>query len=328
MMRNSTARRAFTLVEVLVVITIIGLLIALLLPAVQAARETARRTQCFNNLKQLSLAMLHHHEMVGWFPTGGWGWYLVGDPDRGFTRDQPGGWVYNVLPYLEQEPLRNAGIGQSATAKLAASADRLKTPLPMFNCPTRRRSIPYISTINHPYNSDAAPLAAKTDYAANAGYPVMYPYGLQGPPTLAEGDKMTADKTWPDQTKICEGICYLRSQVNLTHVKDGASTTYMLGEKYLNTDAYFTGSDPADNESMYSGFNNDTCRSGNGWQPRVDRPGLTNADTFGSAHAVGFNVVYCSGDVHTIPYNIDLEVHRRLSCKADGKPVDEGNIRR
>ena len=116
------ARNAFTLVELLVVITIIGILISLLMPAVQSAREAARRVQCQNNVKQLALAMISHETSTKRFPSGGWGWYWVGDPDRGLSwQNQPGGWVYTILPFIEQNNLFQMGTGQPSAQKLAAS---------------------------------------------------------------------------------------------------------------------------------------------------------------------------------------------------------------
>ena len=103
--------RGFTLVELLVVITIIAILIALLLPAVQAAREAARQAQCKNNIKQLALGCLQHESQYKFYPTGGWGPQWMGDPNRSVGKRQTGGWIFCILPYIDQLALANLCLG-------------------------------------------------------------------------------------------------------------------------------------------------------------------------------------------------------------------------
>ena len=141
-MKRTLEAFGFTLVELLVVITIIGILIALLLPAVQAAREAARRAQCSNNLKQMALACLQHEEVNKFLPSGGWGWTWAGDPDRGFGKKQPGGWHFSILPYMGLENLHDMSLGQNYAAAVHAA----EQPVSTFICPTRRQAVAYPSS--------------------------------------------------------------------------------------------------------------------------------------------------------------------------------------
>ncbi len=137
-MKSSRSHRGFTLVELLVVIAIIGTLIALLLPAVQAAREAARRGQCLNNLKQLALGCLNHESAVKTFPTAGWCIMTIGHPDAGVGASQPGGWIFNILPYLEQGVLYRQQQGKTGDSLHAAALATAQAPLTVLYCPSRR----------------------------------------------------------------------------------------------------------------------------------------------------------------------------------------------
>lgn len=320
-MRSRSRALGFTLVELLVVIAIIGILVALLLPAVQAARESARRTQCVNNLKQMVLAGQNHLDVRKYFPSGGWGWDWTGDPDCGFGQTQPGGWTFSSLPYMEQTPLYQLSSGLSGNAKLTAVAEMASTALPVFICPTRRNDNPVVNAYGGQfvaYNAGTSPYLGKTDYAANCGDsgadeidggPANTPATIAaflaaGPPNL-------------------DGISYRMSQIGPQQVHDGLSNTYYVGEKYLNPASYYTGTDASDNEDLFTGYDNDLFRTATvKILPMMDVSGVSNTFAFGSAHPAAFNIAFCDGSVHSIRYEIDPYIHQWLANRDDSNAID------
>ena len=158
-------RRGFTLVELLVVISIIALLMGLLLSAVQRVREAAARTACANNLKQIGLAMHHFHDDHGQLPS--------------FTTDGPDAatWAVEILPYIEQGNLYRQW-DLSLSYYKQSDAARL-TAVPTYVCPSRRNpgQAPRASIQGDQpgltSDADATPSAnvpgALGDYAASIG---------------------------------------------------------------------------------------------------------------------------------------------------------------
>jgi prepilin-type processing-associated H-X9-DG protein len=322
-------------VELLVVITIIGILIALLLPAVQAAREAARRMQCSNNLKQLGLACITHESSQQFLPSGGWSYVWVGDPDRGFTRKQPGGWIYNILPYMEYEAIHDMGKGLPIAGKKVQLTEAAKTPLTFLSCPSRRS--PTVYTGNSPgydmYNlvSGSTITASLSDYAGNGGSVGVSTTSwwipidpTNGNPNPANGDSSFADKggfAWPGGLfGRINGIFGPASMTRFSDITDGASNTYLIVEKYVNANRYEGGS-AADNSPLFEGYDWDIIR----WSSTglfQDAPELGDGEFFGSAHASGANAVFCDGSVRSISYSITLNVHENLCQRNDGHAID------
>lgn len=325
-MARPASRPAFTLIELLIVMAIIGLLVALLLPAVQRVREAGNRTACINNLKQLALGCLNHHETVRRFPSGGWGWKWLGVPGsangrpRGSGKDQPGGWAYNILPYIDQQNLHElGGAATTEAARRQAALAVAGTPLPVFNCPTRRAGDLFVNGIQHGYLGNYAgevlpPSLARTDYAACAGSDENDQIDT-GPDSLAIGDART-EADWMNGVPAggYKGVIFRRSEVKLSDISAGVSNTYMLGEKYLDPTKYGTGTDPADNETLYSGFDNDVNRC-TARSPRLDQVGTTDTFCFGSAHPAALNMAYCDGSVRTVEYSISPGIHLKAGSR-------------
>ncbi len=301
--------RAFTLVELLVVIAIVGILVALLLPAVQAAREAARRAACQNNLHQVATAMHSHHSARRHFPSGGWGYVWTGDPDRGSGRQQPGGWAFSILPYVEQATLKQLGKGHSLSEKRRLAALVAETPVASLNCPSRRSLGLYPYGGSHEVrNAEPTESVFKTDYAASAGDIVV---GDLGPETLADAENGAYD--WRDYDEAT-GIFYPRSEVKISRISDGSSQTYLVGEKRCLVNGY----DWGDDQHAFLGHGNDTAR-----YTSLDLPLAVDGEErghkqFGSAHASGCYFAFADGAVKLMTYDLDPEVHRRYGNRSDG----------
>jgi len=309
---QSRLRRAFTLIELLVVIAIIAILIALLVPAVQKVREAAARTQCINNLKNLGLAMHNYHDANKEFPSNGWGWNWIGSPGMGAGAKQPGGWLYSILPYVEQGTLISS-INVPAAGITASITKFVATPITVFNCPSRRNGGPYPAGNGGPYGTVGSDglvwnvtfnNMARTDYAVCTGSQAADE--ISGGPVFANGTAPVPGSI-PGNPGNFNGICYTGSAVSIPLIFRGSSNTVMIGEKYLNPSNYINGADPGDNECMYVGMDNDIGRDTNAL-PLHDLLGLTDALRFGSAHVGGLNVAYCDGSVQWVEYNVNLTV--------------------
>jgi prepilin-type processing-associated H-X9-DG protein len=188
---------------------------------------------------------------------------------------------------------------------------------------------------------------SRTDYAANGGGIYTDPntggaawpsigYAQSGPSKTTYVDNppglmtATARTEFTHVAEVATGIVYTGSLIKMADITDGTSNTYLVGEKYLDTDDYATGEAAGDNEAALVGDDDDLSRWADpdnpGYTvPMQDTPGLVDgfpSQRYGSAHANGFQMAFCDGSVHMMNYSINQMTHHYLADRKDGTPID------
>lgn len=324
-------RRGFTIIELLVVITIIGLLIALLLPAVQQARAAARKAQCSNNLKQLTLATHGFHDINGAFPPA----RLVLDVPRASNDtgtliglDEPS-WLVRLLPLLEQTALHQQW-DEYQTYGLAPQSARNQA-LPVFLCPERHsadnavigdETVTILFPCGCPGGTQTVPGGAVADYAANhgdlspgaVGQPTDFYWGGNGTGVIISsrpmGDLSLIKRDWRDKVRMAD-------------ITDGTSNTLLIGESHVPRGE--------ENKTPYNGpayFGRHLTN-----HSRIGGPGVplahhrndqrANLYSFGSSHAGIVQFALADGSVRGVSTAISTRLLGHLANRHDGETVGE-----
>ena len=314
-------KTGFTLVELLVVIAIIGILVSLLLPAVQYARESARRMQCTNNLRQIGLALHSYHDIMKVFPPG----YLTipgGSPTMGppaDTGDTGPGWtaLMLLLPQNEQMGLYNEfKINLPCWApENAAPAQRR---VPTYLCPSAPSSSPTYAVADDGGNVLAR--LARGHYVANAGRIDVW------------------EIPDADLSNFADGPLYRNSRTGMSDITDGLSNTVFFGEQTpAHSDSTWVGIVPGAATCPTPQFAYVDCdaaaaqflvHSGPGVNefPPIIHPPNSNygyVDEMYSGHSNGGNVLLGDGSVRFASKMMNGMVWAALATRASGEPIGE-----
>jgi prepilin-type N-terminal cleavage/methylation domain-containing protein len=309
--RFRSRRRGFTLIELLVVIAIIAVLIGLLLPAVQKVRESAARTQCQNNLKQIGLGLQNFQAANGYFPPGA--------VDPGGAAKAPNaigkklgvsavgvyhGWAAFVLPYIEQTAVASQYSINVSWEKQAI----VSTPVKLFVCPSTpggpNRSV--TKTVR-----GTSVTAASSDYGPNNGYS-----------TALESAGLV------DVSANTTGVLQVNQTWSIPEIRDGTSNTSVITEDAGRPDRWQAGkvTSPGtqtdgswadrDNEYITHGFTADGVTS-----PGTCHTNCTNNNEVYAFHTGGANHVFADGSVHFISSKMDIRMFVKLLTKSGNDVV-------
>ncbi|MEW4455079.1 DUF1559 domain-containing protein [Bremerella sp. JC817] len=305
-------RKGFTLVELLVVIAIIGVLIALLLPAVQQAREAARRTSCFNNLKQLGLAMHNYHDTFLTFPSG----YIATDSDHKtpLAEGQPGwGWASLILPQMEQGNIADSLINYNLSITHGNNQAARETIIMAYACPSDRS--PEVFELHDESENHLTDLAS-ANYIGCFGTTELD--ACEG---LASGQR-------------CDGNGMLghNAKRRMADITDGTSHTMMVGERATSISggseplfSTWVGSVSGGEEAMARILGIADHAPNSQYEEEHDDHDHGeehhHLDDFGSRHPAGTNFVFADGSAHLITETIDLNVYQALATRSGGEVV-------
>lgn len=325
-------RTGFTLIELLVVVGIIGVLMALLLPAIQQARESTRRGQCQNNLKQIGIALAQYHETHGSFPPSEIRWFR--DPWCIGCYYGPGFiWRPLLLAELGQETLFssiNFGYvispsGAGDTSGRPVNTTAAGTFVSAFVCPTE----PYWPQVDQyhcqsswGWSCSGAPFRGHhANYMANAGTKIG-PNNSFGSPGGCEGSYWTDD-----------GVIHARGSVRTKQITDGLANTLLVGEIGNAPSFAFRwfelGSIGAHRMANH-GINQPAptpqanCSVETNWYAVSPGGGPQNYYGFGSWHGDGANFVFCDGHAAFLGSATDLKVLASLATRSGGDNVHGG----
>jgi prepilin-type N-terminal cleavage/methylation domain-containing protein/prepilin-type processing-associated H-X9-DG protein len=307
---SRTNPSGFTLVELLVVIAIIGILIAMLLPAVQGARESARRIQCANNLKQIGLAILAYENQQGVFPESIPHYAEGGEEGSGY------GWAVAILPYTDEQALYD---------KLDLSGQAYPAGNGIFNVQNHEHIAKPLSIYRCPSDSPAELVKTNVWLAVPVGLPLAITNyaGSIGPHDLGNasifGGEPDCHNFGATDKKACLGTFWRHSHmapVEMTSFRDGASNTFIVGEVLPDVDDFkYWALSNGVWASTHATLNYRAPDPIDAWGNWYNNMG------FRSQHAGGAYFVFADGHVSFLSDLIDKDTYRGLSTRAGGEVV-------